>query len=177
MAVSTIDSLGQLLQDLLNVAATALAPTTRGTPEIQYLSPGLPPMDFGCDSLIAFAGGIAEETTTPIAPLPATGHRFARARVNLPTIAVIVSRCWTVEPPVTEDQIPLLTTDGLQHCQDGWALWNGITQALRDGDLLGGRCDLAHFQPLQPRDPAGGLFGWTFSLRVNLDGIPEVGSS
>lgn len=172
VTVSTLDTLGETLQALLAVAAAALADTSRGTPDLQYLSPGLPIQDFGCDHLIGFAGNLAEETTTPIAPLPAVGRRYARYRINLPTLSIELARCFSVEPPVTEAQLPEMTADGLAHCQDGWALWNGVTQALRDGGLLEGRCDDVHLDALRPLDPARGLFGWTFTIRPSLDGIP-----
>lgn len=174
---STVDSLGVMLEDLLTAAVAALATTGKGAPELQYLSPGLPIEDFGCDQVIVFSALIGEEMTQPITPIPATGRRYARGRVNLPTLGIHVARCMTVTPPVRPADIPKITADALAHCQDGWALWNGITAALRAGTLFGGTCDDVHMDGLRARDPSGGLYGWTMTMRPELPGIPAIPSS
>lgn len=174
VAVSTVTSLGDALQELLDAGLAALATTGKGVPDIHYVSAGVPPADFGCDQLIAFANLIGEEATQPGSPTPAPGRRHGRGRVNLPTMNLMVARCWSVKPPISEASIPGLNADGLAHAEDGWALWNGVTAAIRDNTLFGGRCDDIHFDGLRALDPKGGLYGWILTLRPSLDGIPAA---
>lgn len=176
VVVSDIDTLGATLQDFLDVAVAALALTDKGPPALQYVADGLPALD-RCDLVCTYLAGMGEEMTQPISPIPATGRRYARGRVNLPGFVVLVARCRTNlqggDANYREPSAAQLTADGLAHAQDGWALWNGFTQAFRDGTLLGGRCDDIHFDQLLPLEPQGGVNGWTLHIRADLPGIPE----
>lgn len=174
IVASTVDTLGQAAQDLLDGALLALDLTDAGRPGIAFVDYHLPALDAQCDQAIVYCAGIGEETTTPIAPVPVTGKRAVHGRINLVSLQLLVARCVATEAdtgggyqPPDPDQ---LNADGLKVMQDGWALWVNLAQQIRDGDLFS-RCGDIHFTGLAPLAGRGGLAGWVQTFHVALDGF------
>lgn len=174
MAATTVASLHETAQALLDAATAAVATTVGGPVAESYLSPGLPAFDRGCDSVIGYAGALNWEATSPFGAMP-SGHRFQYgAWVNLPTLLVTVVRCVHVgagdgklyRPPTPGQS----TTDALKIMEDGWALWNGVAREILAGALFDGVCNDIKFQGLVPLTPQGGLAGWTLQVGVELGG-------
>jgi hypothetical protein len=58
--------------------------------------------------------------------------------------------------------------------QDGWSLWCGFYHAIKNGTFKG-TCEDVHFDRGLSIREQGGCVGWQFTLRVELDGIPNPG--
>lgn len=170
MPVSDITTLTDLTDLLLTTAESALAATTAGTPVLSYVSPSAPAFDC-CPALIVYASGLEEEVTSPTAPFAATGMRDKYGRVILAGLVVTVLRC----APTLQADGSVLTTDieavAVTVQEDGWALWNGITCAKKNGtfeDL----CSIVHLDRSFAIPEQGGCVGWQFFLRAEIGGIP-----
>lgn len=174
MTDSTVISLYDLAATLLSVSETALATTTAGTPGIAYLTPSAPAFDC-CPALIVSCAALSEEVTAPTAPIPATGQRDRYGRINLATLVVWALRC---APKVQKDGSVKLTDQEavtLAVLEDAWALWNGITCAVKNGEFES-LCNYMHIQQSISIPEQGGCVGWQFSLRAEIPGIPCVAS-
>lgn len=172
VAVSTVNSTYELSQSFLNVCETALATTAGGIPNPSYIYPVAPPVDC-CPALIVWMSGLGEETTSPFSPPAATGHRASYGRLNLVGLTVWALRC---APRVNADgSIDLAEIAEISQIvqQDGWALWCGIYDAIRD-ERFRDLCTAVHFDRARPVREAGGCLGWEMSIRAELGGIPDA---
>ncbi len=171
VAVSTVDSTFLLSNAFLQVCEDALDTTVGGVPEVSYVYPVRPPVDC-CPALVVWMGGLSEETTSPISPPAASGHRASYGRLNLVTLTVWALRC---APPTNDDGSISLSEIALvaqEVQQDGWALYNGIYKAVNDGTFLD-ICSDCHFDRAVPVEEAGGCCGWQMTIRAELGGIPN----
>lgn len=169
---STVNSTYELSQAFLNVCEEALATTAGGTPTLSYIYPVQPPIDC-CPALIVFMGSLTEETTSPFSPPAATGHRASYGRLNLVGLTVWCLRC---APQVNQDgSVDLAEIASVAQVvqQDGWALWCGIYDAIRDERFLD-ICSAVHFDRSRPIREQGGCLGWEFSIRAELGGIADA---
>lgn len=175
MAPNTITSLTSLAQLLLSVSANALNQTTALAPALQYISPSAPAYDC-CPALIVNVAGLSEEATSPLAPAASTGMRDKYGRVILAALVVTALRC----APVPQKSGAVLTTDietvAVQVEEDGWALWNGITCAIKN-EVFSDLCSIVHLDLSFAIPEQGGCVGWQFNLRAQIGGIPCVESS
>lgn len=166
VVTSTVHSLTTLTRLVLTTAEACLATTDGGVPARSYFAPD--PVTFDCCPMLAVSVmRIGEEATSPFSPPAVTGHRTQFGRINLITYNVVVLRC----APETEsaDDIEYVTDLVLQ---DGWALWCGFYDAIRDGTFKD-ECSIAHFDFGSAIREQGKCVGWLFRFRVNLDGIPD----
>jgi hypothetical protein len=170
VTVSTITSLTDLADLFLTTSEAALATTTAGVPATSYVSPAAPAFDC-CPALIIYVAALSEEVTSPSSPSGATGMRDRYGRIILATLVVNALRC---SPKVQSDG-SVLTTDieavAVEVQEDGWALWNGITCAIKNGtfeDL----CSIVHLNSSQVIAEQGGCVGWQMVLRAEIGGIP-----
>lgn len=165
-----ITSLTDLTDLLLTTAEAALATTTAGTPATSYVSPAAPAFDC-CPALIVYAAALSEETTSPAFPAAATGMRDKYGRVILATLVVSALRC----APKVQPDGSVLTTDieavAVEVQEDGWALWNGITCAIKNGTFAD-LCSIVHIGNSQVIAEQGGCVGWQFVIRAEIGGIP-----
>jgi hypothetical protein len=170
MPVSTITSLTELADALLVTASTSLAATTAGTPALSYLSPAPPAFDC-CPALIVHVQSMGEEATSPLSPVGATGMRDKYGRIILAQLAITALRC---APPVQSDG-SVLTADirasAIEVQEDGWALWNGITCAIKNG-VFKDLCSIVHIDRSAVISEQGGCVGWAMILRTEIGGIP-----
>lgn len=167
VAVSTVTTLFDLAVDLLEACDEALATTEAGPPEKSYISPGVPTFDALCDTLVVYGATLTEETTSPLNPPPSTGWRHRRGRLNLAGLTVVSARCGSTKAaPLATD----LTADAKKSLEDGWAIWNVLTQKIRNDDLFGGACSDVHFDGGLSLTPQAGLVLWQMALRIEIGG-------
>lgn len=174
MAASTVTSLYDLAAELLSVSETALATTAAGTPALAYLAPATPVFDC-CPALIVNVGALSEEVTSPTAPIAATGQRDRYGRIILATLVVTALRC--APKPLKDGSVTVAANEAatLEVLEDAWALWNGITCAIKN-DTFEGLCSYVHIQQSVSIQEQGGCVGWQFTLRAEIGGIPCVES-
>ena len=177
---STVSSMYDLAVDLRYAVAAAMATTPAGGPEREFISLGEPPWDTGCAQAVVQIPTLSEGSTNPTSPAEETGRRVGRGRVNLVGLVAWAVRCIEasegnsqVWSPPSDDQ---LSREARAAYEDGWAIWNWITRANLAGELFGGPCSIVHFDGGAPAQPAGGLGGWRFALRVELGGYDPLGS-
>jgi hypothetical protein len=175
MAPSTITSLTDLAELLLTTSEISLAATTAGTPSPSYISPSAPAFDC-CPALIVHVQALGEEVTSPLSPFPVTGMRDRYGRIILATFVISALRC----APKMQGDGSVLTTDieavAAQVQQDGWALWNGITCAIKNATFQD-LCSIVHLDRAMPIREQGNCVGWEFVVRTEIGGIPCVESS
>ena len=155
--------------ELLVACQTVLATTAAGSPDRAYVSPGVPA--FECDQLTVHAPLLGEEFTSPLNPAAASGHRDRYQRVNLATLVVTLVRC----APTSQDggkaaETPDLDALAVTLLTDGWALWNGIMQLIREGVLFSA-CREKHFDSAAALPLQGNVGGWTLTFRIHIPGF------
>ena len=167
----TITSLTAVAEHTLAVAAAALAETTAGAPDLQYMEAGPLPAWDCAPALMVMVNSIQEELTSPLAPSGVTGRRAAVGRVNLVTMTIVVLRCAAIPDGngvvSSDDKTAVART--VQ--EDGWALWTGFYRAILNNEYEG-LCTIVHFDFGQAVEEQGGFVGWQQVLRVELGGIP-----
>jgi len=176
-AVSTTASVHEIAAELLTACETILATTVGGPVQRAYLYPGLPALDFACDQVAVYQSGIGEEQMSPLTPIPVVGQRQRLGRVNLVSLTVMAARCIRVGRTTTGGYTPptvsAVTEDAEKIMEDGWALWCGISAAIREDGLFGGTCQDIKLLGMIPMLPQGALAGWTLTIQFELGGIPE----
>lgn len=156
-------------------AIPAFAPGLAGSPDRSFVSPGEPVADC-CELLAVHATALSEAATEPGGL--ATGRRFVTARLNHASFVVTIFRCVpTGVESKTGKYTPPLTADLEQAASqinaDGWALWNGLFNRTRSGDLIG-MCSEFFMDGMRALVPSGGCAGWVLGIRVALEGYEEV---
>ena len=172
---STVTSLYDLAAELLAAIVAAMATTSAGEPPMAYVALGEPA--FGpesCDQAIVTVNGLTEAQTSPTTPAEITGQRFRYGRLNEATMTAYAIRCLFVsqqnQVPYTGLTIAELDNASRQAYEDGWAIWNYVNYAIRNGLLFNGNCSIVHFAGGTSYTPEAGLGGWRFACRVQLDG-------
>ena len=167
---NAMTNLTDLADLLLATAGACLAETTAGAPTLQYISPAFPAYDC-CPSLIVSVAALSDESTSPLSPIAATGHRTLYGRVTLATLVITVLRC---AAPVQQDG-SVLTADieasAIEVQEDGWALWNCIDCAIRNEVFLD-LCSIVHFDRAVAIREQGSCVGWEMILRCEINQIP-----
>jgi hypothetical protein len=167
---SDITTLTDLADLLLATAGACLEDTTAGAPTLQYISPSAPAFDC-CPALIVHVAALSEESTSPLSPIAATGHRTLYGRVTLATLVITALRC----APMPQQDGSVLTADieavAAQVQSDGWVLWNCIDCAIRNGVFLD-LCSIVHFDRAVAIREQGACVGWEMILRCEINQIP-----
>lgn len=137
-------------------------PTLSGAPDRTFVSPGTPVADC-CEQLAVVVNPLAARAAQP----------GAKAMINIVTLVAVATRCIPTgvgegqtyrAPKATELEAAARQIDA-----DGWALWNHVQNAMRDGSFLG-QCDVKEFLAMQQLAPAGGCAGWQLTVQASLDG-------
>lgn len=170
--MSTVASVHELAQELLDACEAVLATTVGGPPAAVFLSPGLPALDRQCDTLSAYATAPAVTGASSPGGLGASMRFAVQTHIAL---SVMVARCLPVGRETKQRYLPptaqQLTGAAQKVMEDMWALWNGVVTQVFDGSLFEGHpCRGVEFLSLTPLDPQGGFGGWTLALQVDLDG-------
>lgn len=166
-------------QALLAVAVTTLDtiptfdPALLGSPAKSFVSPGVPVWDC-CEMLVVHVAGIAQQFTRPTSPPAAVGmrHKYG-AWLWEAALVLTLGRCIpegelvgkTYNPPTATE----LDAAAAQINADGWALANGIANALNEGELHE-KCSGWKWDGVNAATPMGGCGGWTINFRVTVDG-------
>lgn len=146
-------------------------PALGGAPDRTFVSNGTPAFDC-CDFLAVASAPIREAPTQPLEMGAGTRHQ-QEFRKNYAGWTVWIIRCGP-----TGDVIP--TTDELnavseQTYADAWALWNFLWNRARDrSDPLFSICGGVYFDTIAPITPAGGCYGWSLSIRAEIEGFEGV---
>jgi hypothetical protein len=169
--LSTVTTLHDFAVELLAHANNALATTAAGAIDRAFVSPALPAFDC-CDQLTVDVRSIQTEMTAPITPIPVAGHRLQGAQgvLYLATLVVTDARCI----PVAE-QNALPSMAAMQEAaqvlnEDVWAIWNGLINLHRSGQLFNGKCVALYIDPPTPVPARGGCAGWEIRVRPQIDG-------
>lgn len=169
MTASTVASLHETAQDLLDVVEEAVATTAAGFTGKVALVPGTPALDAECNTIYVWAQGIADEQTAPFG-IAQAGQRRRLSWINLVALHAQVIRCLASGRTQNVPSAAQLSADARMVMEDGWAIWNAVSTAVRAGGLFGGPCSDVHFVGMTPYGPQGGMGGWTFQAQVALDG-------
>jgi hypothetical protein len=168
---SSVTTVYDWAAELLAVAETALATTSGGVPARSYVTFAVPVLDCP-EQLTVDVRMIGNDTVSPQSPRQAQGHLTQYGHlVPVATFTITATRC---VPTVGQDGLLPLVTD-LQAAarlidQDGWAIFNTLTQVIQAGSLWGGRCTTIQRLNGVPVAGQGGTAGWTFSLTPMIDG-------
>ena len=180
---STVSSMWDLAVDLTNAVALAMATTPAGGPLETYQTLGAPAFLDGCAQACVEIPLLSEGVTNPLAPPESTGMRHQRGRLNLVSMVAYAIRCIEVTdgnnqmlPPFQGPSAATMTAAAKAAYEDGWAIWNWVNHAIRNGMLFNGPCAVVHFDGGIPYAPEAGLGGWRFAVKVELDGYDPTGS-
>lgn len=173
-AVSTIETLTEYAQELLDLCDTALADTVGGQIDRVFLSPPAPPWD--CEQLSVEVDALGDY------PLPTTstlaGGRRLTAAINVVSFRVVVLR--DCVPGITEEGYfpdpAELTASASEGHQDVWAIWTRVRTAYREGDLFEGNCDHLWFDGATALEQSGGFAGYQLMFRAEIAGFGNSGS-
>ena len=167
VTASTVSTLLDLAEDYLALCETALASTEAGPPVQAYITPGVPVFDALCDTLVVYGATLTEEATSPLNPPPSPGWRHRRGRINLAGLTAVSARC----APTDADPTPAdLTAAAKKVLEDGWAIWNVLTQQLKAGTLFDGACTDIHYDGGLSLTSQAGLALWQMTIRVEIGG-------
>ena len=137
-------------------------PGLGGAPGRSFVAPGQPQYDCCPDGQLTVHVPLV--SSDPVLTLQ--NHE----RRNIVTLTATILRC---VPASDEAGNYALAADLLAAAEqvnaDGWALWNGIFNAISSGDLFR-LCDKIQWLGLRSITPSGGCGGWTLTLSVQFDG-------
>lgn len=170
---TTVDGLYQLATDFLTVCEDSLTMTAAGVPDRSYVSPSAPAFDC-CPFLSVHVAGLTEEATSPLAPPPVLGRRTEFGRLNLATLVATIVRC---SPQLDESGLAIISSAeavAQTVLQDGWALWCGLSHAITC-EAFKDLCSFVHVDRGTSIPEQGGCVGWQFTIRAELEGIPNPG--
>lgn len=173
MAASDVHTLSDYAQAVLAVCEDSLATTDDGTPDRSYVTAAPPTWDC-CPFLSVYVARLAEETTSPVSPLPATAQRGEFGNIILATYVITAVRCAAAPQGTQLPSIAAMQAVADQVDQDGWALWNGLRHAVANGVIFD-NCTGVHFDGGNPIVEQGGCVGWSFNIRASIPGIPNPG--
>lgn len=167
---STLQTPYQWAEDLLAVAAGALAGTTGGPIDRQFVAAGLPALDCCPQLTVHTAGHGLLATSAPGALTP--GHRRTVGSVRYVRFVVTVVRCAPVpgkngDAPSPTAQAAIAATIG----EDAPAIIDAVAKADAAGTLFGGACREFYFDGATSLDPAGGCVGWVINYRASIEGL------
>lgn len=173
--MNTVNTLYEFAQQLLAACEEALTTTLGGVPDVSFISPSLPAID--CPEMLVVDIRTLGLDATSIGPGPtAQMHRVAQRAVYIATMDATIVRCQPVMESITA-QLPdpaAIQLAAQKSHQDLWAIWNYVGVKFRAGDLFEGKCKPLTFDPAVPVQPSGASAGWSFQLRMAVDGyIPE----
>lgn len=170
--MATVSDVFDIAKAFLDASIEALEQTDSGPPDRAFVAPGDPALDC-CDQLVTWTQAINEVPLTGGTGAMGPARRIARGNAIVVTIAVQITRCIAVSkevggkivpPDALEQQASAQTID-----EDGWALWLGLTYALKHGSLAN-ICSGAERLGGQKLMPQGGCGGWLFTYRYPIEG-------
>lgn len=179
VVASTVSSMYELADSFLQAIVAAMTTTTAGAPDRAFIAPDTPVFETECGQAAVYIPTLSEEATSPLTPGGQVGQRFHAGRVNLVGMIGFAVRCAEISEG---NQLPYqppfnATLNGQAQAvyEDGWAIWNYVTALLNQKKLFQGPCGITHFDLGKPYIDEGGLMGWQFDIRVELNGyVPDT---
>jgi hypothetical protein len=165
---SDVTSLTALAEELLATAVAALTTTDAGAPALQYLSPAPPVFDC-CPAVMVHVDQLSEESTSPTFPPAATGQRDRYGRIIEASLVITAIRC-AAKPVKGSVSVAEIQAVAAAVQQDAWALWNGVSCAVRSGTFKD-LCSYVHYDRARTVIEQGGCVGWQMTVRAQIDGI------
>lgn len=170
---STIDTLTEYADELLDLCETAVALTDLGAPSATFLaSPG---PAFDCDQLtveLISLGDAPFASTTVLGP----GRRVTAA-MNLVGFRIKIVRCVAMLDEQGNPPTPAAQRAGaVAGHQDVWAIWTAVRTAQREGTLFGGLCDHLFYDGARALDEQGGIAGYEIDFRAEIAGFANSGT-
>lgn len=174
VAPSTVTSMYDLATELLAAVIAAMTGTEGGSPDRSFVSLGDPPWDTLCSYAVVQIPTLNEGQTGPSGPPEVTGIRHSRGSVNLVSMSAWAMRCISsgqndAQAYAAPDDAQL-SLEAKHAYEDGWAVWNYVKRAINAGTLFSGPCTIVHFDAGVAVNPSGGIGGWRFNTRVELNG-------
>lgn len=176
---SSLATLGQYAQEVLDVSEDSLDGTLGGIPDRIFRSPADPAFDCCPEQsqLSVHVERLYEEALEP------SGNGDGQAlRANLGSVikaiyTIVVVRCAPMMDSNGNPPSPA-EIDAVAEVveMDGWALWNGLRHAYLNG-LIFEHCSGVTFDDGVPINEQGGCVGWLFTIRAMIPGIPNPGVS
>lgn len=162
-----------LCQDLLEGAVDdTVAQHPGGEIDRAYVWFGQAPVD--CEQVTVSWSGFGE---APSAGLP-TLLKHVYGRVNLVTFTIRVVRdCVPTLKGKAPPSVESSEASARELVRDAWALWSGIYQTMKAGDLFGGRCSGLQMVNASPLEPMGNLAGFDLVIATEIDGIIAASGS
>lgn len=165
--MAALDDVNEVAQAFLDASIAALEVTDAGPPGRAFVSPGRPALDC-CGQLTVWVSAITEAAT--VSPPGGFGDSRRQKIGSIPTLTVHIqaTRCGPTlnqrgDPPPPAD----LDASAKQVQQDVWALWIGLADSLRDGDLSR-VCAGAWRDGATAIEPQGGCVGWELVYRYPI---------
>ncbi len=171
---ANVSAVYEIAEGFLAAALEGLEHTQAGPPERAFVSYGEPALDC-CNQLTVYTQRIGEvdvRTRTQFGALSAQ-DQINRGGALTVTLIVQITRCITspdmkggliTYPPPSIQQAEAQIID-----EDGWAVWLGISNSLKHGDLKN-LCSGAIRLGGDKMVPQGGCAGWIFSYRYPIEG-------
>lgn len=170
--MAALDDLYDIAVAFLAASVAALDKTDEGSPDRAFVSHGQPALDC-CPQLTVHTQVLGEVALNGGVGALGPAKRINRGGLAQVTLAIQITRC-VPEPTVSASKITP-PTPALQQAaakvidEDGWALWLGLNDALKHGDLheiCGGAIRLGGEKMI----PQGGCGGWIFGYQYPIEG-------
>lgn len=175
MSTTTVESLTDYADELLELAAAALVDTEGGEIDRAGLTAGAP--SFDCEQITVEVLSLGDASMTTFSSLGA-GSRHTHGAVNLIGFRITVVRecIATIGENGEIPTIAEMRVDAVVVHQDVWAIWSRIRSTMAAGALFGGRCSKLFFDGARSLPIEGMTAGWTIDFRVNIPGFANSGS-
>jgi hypothetical protein len=172
--MATVDDVYDIAVGFLAAAVEGLEHTAEGPPERSFVSYAEPALDC-CGQLTVYTSEIREvdvRTRTQFGALSAQ-DQINRGGAITVTLVVQITRC--VSEPRLVGGKPAFPPPDVQQAEaaiidaDGWAVWLGITNSLKHGELKN-LCSGAVRLGGTKMPAQGGCAGWIFTYRYPIEG-------
>lgn len=174
--MSDVATLNSYAEEILAVAADAVATTIGGPIDRAFVSTTRPALDC-CPQLTVDLRSFVVEQLSPSTPVAAAGQRSKLRIVYVAGYVVTVVRCSTAAD-VSQGGLPAtgpIAALALETSEDLWAVWNAVRQKWNDGSgFLDGNCKDLYPDPPTPVNQEGGCVGWELPFRVWVDGYDPL---
>ncbi len=170
--MASISDVYDIAVAFLDASIAALQLTAEGPPARAFVSPGDPALDC-CPQLTVHTQAIGDIGLFAGNGALAPADRIRRGGAVFVTLVIQITRCVAVStenggkltpPSPSAQQASAQVID-----EDGWALWLGISDALKHGDLHE-ICSGAERLGGVKLQPQGGCGGWVFTYRYPIEG-------
>ncbi len=170
--MATVSDVFDIAEAFLAASVDALNLTAAGAPDRAFVAPGDPVLDC-CDQLTVHTQAIGDIGLFAGNGALAPADRIQRGGAVFVTLVIQITRCVAVSTESGGKLTPLSPAAQQASAEiideDGWALWLGLSDALKHGDLHE-ICSGAERLGGVKLQPQGGCGGWVFTYRYPIEG-------